>query len=314
MECDMTESRSIYYKSAAETGIFSKSNEKCQEIIDNTKCSKYTFRQLENMLNKLEDVMLLQCTERDRSELIAYLEQKAAYHTFLLSDITLYGFDHPHQKVFAERSESGEVTGVYLRYFNNLILAGDPPPCDFVRRMKEEGADTIMGPAESVRTVGETLDLLSRYVEKRLLTLHTDHMLMPDLPGVQIADIGAAPQVHQFLMEIPAFRQMYASVDMVLNRMKSGEGMHMVLLLDGQIVAHANSAARTRCSCMLGGLAVEASRRGRGIASALVSSLCRQELLAERHPSVFSELPPEHCLFHKLGFEETGKWGVLNIK
>ncbi len=258
--------------------------------------------------------MLLQCTERDRSELIAYLEQKAAYHTFLLSDITLYGFDHPHQKVFAERSEAGKITGVYLRYFNNLILAGDPPTSDFVRRMKEEGAETVMGPAESVRAVGEALGLLSRYVEKRLLTLHTDHMLLPELPGVQIANIDNAHQVHQFLMEIPAFRQMYASVDMVLNRMKSGEGMHMVLLQDGKIIAHANSAARTRCSCMLGGLAVEASRRGQGIASALVSSLCRQELLAERHPSVFSELPSEHCLFHKLGFEETGKWGVLNIK
>lgn len=257
--------------------------------------------------------MQFQCAEGDRAELTDYLEREAAYHTFLLSDIALYGFDHPHQKVFAARGAGGEISGVCLRYYNNLILAGAPPEPGFAAEMLAQGADTVMGPAAAVEAVSRALSAPHSYMEKGLLALASERALPPGLPEARPAEAEDAPRIHAFLMTIPAFRQMYASAEMIVGRIQSGEGLHLFLERDGHILAHANSAARTAKACMLGGLAVAPDCRGRGLAAGLLATLCRRELGEGRRPAVFSDLPPERSLFYKLGFEEIGRWGVLNV-
>lgn len=258
--------------------------------------------------------MLLQCTEAHRVTLMDYLERDVAYHTFLLSDIALYGFQHPHQQVYLEQAADGACQGVYLRYYNNLILAGDPPSSDFTAQMTALGVDTVMGPAVAVKAVSEGLAIPHSYVEKCLLALRTDRALPPDPPGARIAGAKDAHRIHAFLMTIPAFRQMYASEEMIEGRIASGEGNHIYLEDGGQIVAHVNSAARTAKACMLGGLATAKPYRGQGLATELLGALCRRELQDGRQPSVFSELPLERSIFGKLGFVEIGKWGVLSVQ
>ena len=258
--------------------------------------------------------MLVSCTESDRADLTAYLEREAAYHTFLLSDIALYGFDHPFQTVFARRTPGGTISGVYLRYYNNLILAGEAPEPEFVVRMLAGGTDTVMGPAAAVSAAARALPIPCVYSEKRLLALSSPCRLPPGPPDVRLAGAEDAPRIHAFLMYIPEFRRMYASEEMISNRIRSGEGLHLFLEREGRIAAHVNSAARTAGACMLGGLAVAAPYRGQGLAADLLAALCRRELLAGRRPAVFSDLPPGRSLFGKLGFEEIGGWGVLTIQ
>ena len=59
-----------------------------------------------------------------------YLKAEPVYHTFLLSDLECYGFEHEFQQVYMQEKE-GICEGVVLRYYNNLILSEfiEKPEC-----------------------------------------------------------------------------------------------------------------------------------------------------------------------------------------
>ena len=68
--------------------------------------------------------MVKRCTGEDESRLLDFLEKDAVYHTFLLADIRNYGFDQEFQTVYAGLEEE-RITHVYLKFYGNLIVAGD---------------------------------------------------------------------------------------------------------------------------------------------------------------------------------------------
>lgn len=84
-----------------------------------------------NMFNKIRGggYMIRLCEEKDRGQLLNYLQENPIYHTFLLADMEQYGFNHSFQQIYVQE-ENGECQGVYLRYYHNLILAGEPDYID----------------------------------------------------------------------------------------------------------------------------------------------------------------------------------------
>ena len=56
-----------------------------------------------------------------REELLEYLRGEPVYNTFLLADISNFGFDKEFQNVYAEVEED-VIHGVYLTFYQNLIL------------------------------------------------------------------------------------------------------------------------------------------------------------------------------------------------
>lgn len=73
---------------------------------------------------------------------------------------------------------------------------------------------------------------------------------------------------------------MYASKEMLVQRLDSDDGIHLVLEAGGHILAHANSTVATRQTVVLGGVATRADMRGRGLLPPLCQSCagaCRQK-------------------------------------
>ena len=98
--------------------------------------------------------MLRKCGEEDRERLKEFLNEKPVYHTFLISDLDKYGFDKDFQTIYMQEEE-GRCIGVFLKYFYNLIVAGEDQELDHeaVSRLADDKITTIMGNAEVVQNI-----------------------------------------------------------------------------------------------------------------------------------------------------------------
>lgn len=261
--------------------------------------------------------MVERCTNKDEKKLLDFLGQEAVFNTFLLADIGNYGFDQEFQTVYADR-DGEAVRNVYLRFYGNLIVAGEAESLDedFVRRLTADWKpDVVMGKAALVEALERILPGYDM-AEKNLYVLESGDGLLEEDGLLEGAVMkrgvpGDEDKIHAFLMEIPEIRALYASKEMIADRLRSGDGTHLYLERDGELIAHVNSAAKSPFTVMLGGAAVKKTERGRGLEAFLVSALCREILKEGKKPCCFCDRGEEHNLFVRIGFKCAGKWGTL---
>lgn len=239
--------------------------------------------------------MVKRCTGEDESRLLDFLQNDAVYHTFLLADIGNYGFDQEFQTVYAGLEED-RITHVYLKFYGNLIVAGEAGNIDgeFLRTLTEEWKpDVIMGKAELTKAVGRWLPGYE-LAEKNLYLLEDSaHLIgeagLPEGVTMKKGVPGDEDKIHAFLMTIPEIRALYASKEMIADRLKSGDGTHLYLERNGEIIAHVNSAAKSPFTVMLGGAAVKEKERGKNLEALLVSRISRDILAEGKKPCLFCD-------------------------
>lgn len=258
--------------------------------------------------------MIRECSEPDRGTLRAFLNEKPVYHTFILSDLEMYGFDKDFQAIYMQEEQESCI-GVFLRYFHNLILAGDTQKLDHegVCRLVGREITTIMGKAEIVETVTRYLGRLTKLTYNNLYIHKGVTEAKCDIGEVRLADLDDVDRIYRFLMEFPEFKDLYSDKKMLDNRMKSGEGIHLLIERDGEIIAHGNSAASADLTCMMGGICVKEEYRRRGYAKKILQALSGEIHKQKKLPCIFSPANQEHSIFSELGFEIYGNWGVAQL-
>ena len=168
--------------------------------------------------------MVKRCTGEDESRLLDFLQNDAVYHTFLLADIGNYGFDQEFQTVYAGLEED-RITHVYLKFYGNLIVAGEAGNIDgeFLRTLTEEWKpDVIMGKAELTKAAGRWIPGYE-LAEKNLYLLEDSaHLIgeagLPEGVTMKKGVPGDEDKIHAFLMTIPEIRALYASKEMIADR------------------------------------------------------------------------------------------------
>lgn len=253
--------------------------------------------------------------EKEQDALVFFLKHNLYYHTFILSDLYYYGFDKAYQEIYAEK-EDGRIKAVFLRYFTNLILAGNPEEesCREIWRLVGEQINTIMGSAEIVKKFsGKNSGITNEPSIKQLYIMEDHKQLDCGTEKVYTAEEMDIDKIYDFLMTVPEFQSIYGEKDMIRNRISNKEGEHLYYMAEGEIIAHTNTAAETPWACMIGGVAVKPEYQHQGIGHRIVSSAAKRALEKGQMPTVFSECEEEHNLFCDLGFRRVGNWGVLNI-
>lgn len=256
--------------------------------------------------------MVIRCGEEMREKLLRYLEEETVYNTFLLADICNFGFDKEFQTVYAE-VEAGDILGVYLTFYQNLIIYSkkDLINVEFLSELFTCWAPSVvMGKFSNVKAVEELLPDF-QMEEKQLYLLKDDSGLMEENEHDIQAVPGDEDDIYKFLMEFPQLRTLYASREMIGDRLKNQDGIHYYREEKGRIIAHVNSAAKSNKTMMIGGVAVDPEYRGQKLASALVSRICRRILKEGKQPCLFSDRNEEHNLYTRLGFGKIGIWGTL---
>lgn len=264
--------------------------------------------------------MLRRCVEADRQSLNSFLSRNEVCNTFMLADIHSFGFDKPYQRVYRQLSDTGTTVAVALVFHNNLLLAGDPAKMEVgaIAALVDKEIDTIMGPADLVRTLATHSSLTDQYPEatfsqRDLFRLTSSEFLLPVSGATRTATEGDVDAIHSFLMRIPQFQTIYADKEMIRTRIRENTGTHLLLEQGGVILAHANTAAQANSTVMVGGLGVDESSRGRGLARQVLSDLSTAMLQQGLAPCLFSDYPQDHSLYSPLGFRKVDDWGVLDL-
>lgn len=279
--------------------------------------------------------MIRKCSDKDYHVLMRYLQQEPVYHTFIIADITRYGFDKDYQTVYMQEAKEG-CCGIFLRYYNNFIVAGDAGAIDYreAGSLVTGGITTVMGRAELVSRICSGLDRDYEYGQKVLYTYEgkagtanpieepteesieespTEELPTEEPPAVRPAGLGDVDRIYDFLMGIPQLRPLYTQKAMIENRIRSGEGIHVIMEKDGKIIAHGNSAASADLTVMLGGIGVSPEYRRKGYASRIMEGLCREIQKGKRTPCIFAGDEASKALCEKAGFVEYGSWGTAQF-
>lgn len=258
--------------------------------------------------------MIRKCSEEDRDRLKKYLNEKPVYHTFLISDLDRYGFDKDFQTIYMQEEE-GRCSGVFLKYFNNLIVAGEDRELDYeaVGKLAGDGITTIMGKAEIVQNVAEQVGRQLSMTYNHLYIHEETKESKPEDYKVKFADLNDVGRIYEFLMSFPEMKHLYSEKKMIENRISNGEGLHAVIEDQGKIAAHGNSAASAELTCMLGGICVGKRYRGRGYAKAIIRALCSEIHREGKIPCIFAPEDNPYSIFSELGFKIYGRWGVAQL-
>lgn len=285
--------------------------------------------------------MFRKCNENDYSVLMDYLKKEQILNTFIISDLDNYGFDKEYQVTYMDTDEKGACTAVALIFHNNLIISGSSETMDysFLATLLTEKINNVMGQGELVEAFNSYLAEVEcsqitcnskshtkpdgslsnnevsstrNYIEKTMYTLDKGLKLQA-CDGVQLATLEDVDAIHDFIMRIPEISFLYKEKSMIINRMETGEGVHLFIKEKGEIVAHTNSAAGTDISSMMGGVAVAPEFRNQGYGKRVVSAVANYVLNQKKVACLFSKSEEENNLFTELGFVAYKKWGTLSM-
>lgn len=255
--------------------------------------------------------IIIKCDITHTKILKDFLKNDMVYNTFILADIDIYGFDKPFQDVYMKTDKLGNCESVYLRFHNNLILSGENIDLTFVKDLLREDIRIIMGKDELIKQVNEISGASYTYLTKYIYSLYAKNKLLNINNHIEIAKTSDVDEIYNFLQTIEGFENMYKSKDMILNRIESGEGSHVFVKKYGKIVAHANSAAKSEFTAMIGGIATDKDFRGKKLAQEIVSFISKKILLQGLVPCTFCDREKSKSFLSKIGFKEIGKWGTL---
>lgn len=266
--------------------------------------------------------MVRKCTVEDRDRLTSYLKEEAVYNTFLLADIDDFGFEEPFQTVYADEDE-GEIRGVYLCFYQNFLLYSKENRVNipFLKQLfATYTPDVIMGKYETVQELKEVLQEYALDARNLYLLDHKEELEDETVEGEHAVkgcgDICRAgskdvDDIFAFLQSIDELKGLYTSRQMIADRIEKKCGVHYIIRKDGEIIAHANSAAGCEVTMMIGGVGVAPKYRKQGLGGRIVSRLCRDILAEGKHPCLFSMQEEAHSLYKRIGFKKAGVWGTL---
>lgn len=262
--------------------------------------------------------MLTKGTKEDRSRILQYCMSEPSINTFIIGDIETHGFETDFQEVWMQ-TQSDHITGIVLRYHDNYIIYSEKLDMDYgeiVDLLRSSQGNIISGK----RSVMEPLPILlgEDFTKKELFfcELNDPSEISLDTLEVKIATLSDAREISIAYGEIPEFEGLYSSdpeqrYHQIANRMESGEGIHMIIRKGDRIVCHGNTTAETTASAMIGGIFTLPEFRKAGLASKIISALCKNLLDQKKSVCLFYDNEDAGRIYQRLNFKVIENWTIL---
>ncbi|GAU78907.1 GNAT family N-acetyltransferase [Fusibacter sp. 3D3] len=264
--------------------------------------------------------MLIKAKEMNRKEILAYCIDEPSINLFIIGDIELYGFDLDFQEIWIQK-ELETINGILLRYHENFILysKGKMNFTEILELLKGYKVNMISGKASVLMSLYPLISALYSIQEMHFAELSGDKLLEKNTEHVVFAEAEDAHDIAMAYGRIQEFESLYPGGfegrhKQILNRIVSGEGTHMFIKKNGQIISHGNTAAETSQSAMIGGVMTLPDHRRKGYAKTVVSAICQRLIDDGKKACLFYEGEISQKLFESLGFKEIDKWVVLGGK
>lgn len=265
--------------------------------------------------------MLSKATEKERAQIMNYCLEEPNINIFIIGDIENLGFDTDFQETWIQ-TLGEKLVGIVLRYHDNFVIYSKDLDMDF-NEVKTFLGTQVVRIISGKNTVINLLYplIMDKFLKREMYfcELTDGSKLTCDTSEVTSAQSTDAMEIALAYEKISEFGGMYSSrlesrYKQILTRIESREGMHMFIRQDGKIVSQGNTSAETSVSGMVGGILTLPEYRGQGLASKIVSGLCKSLLDRGKSACLFFDNPEAGRIYHRLGFRDIDKWTILGVR
>lgn len=265
--------------------------------------------------------MLIKAKEKHRVEIMNYCKVEPAINLFIIGDIENFGFDSEFQDVWMQVINN-KLVGVVLRYHDNFIVYSKDLD------MNVEEISELLAGMDSKVISGKlsVINLLyplvaEKYTKKEMFfcELKDGSSLRKEEIDVVVATCEDAMEIAEAYGLISEFKGMYSDdvqerYKQINTRIKTGEGIHMYIKENGNIISHGNTTAETSVAGMIGGIFTLPEYRNKGLGSKMVEALSYSLLSRGKSACLFFNTPEAGKIYHRVGFKDIDKWAILGRK
>ncbi|MGB4985707.1 MAG: GNAT family N-acetyltransferase [Erysipelotrichaceae bacterium] len=261
--------------------------------------------------------MLVLANKNDQNRILQYLNNNHLINIFIIGDILNYGFDQSFQKVYYEVKDDN-ICAVGLVFYQNFIVYSNED-YDYEAMYQcylSNGCQLLMGNEFSVSCLLDHFDTGKYFIKRQTFSVLVTKQRLHFDPTVKIAHCDDVDDIIASHKSIEEFKDLYNDKlkELIVNRITSKEGKHYIIKKDNMVIAHANTAACTTNSCIVGGVFTMPSYRNNGYASTVLESLCSDMIDSGITPCLFYDNKKAESIYLKLGFKPMDNWLIIGEK
>ncbi len=256
-------------------------------------------------------------TEKDNNQLMEFLETESEYNLFIIGNIENFGYHRDFMDVYAEYIGDNIVSCI-MRYWDNVVyytinLQSSQGVLDLINSFKYK---YISGKREVIDQIKEGVDFnkFTEHFFAKICQLKTKIDMEFDVKKAKTE--GDLLKVSNLLITIDEFS--HSSEDekefIQSNRYRlEDDNCDYIYLIEeeGSVISSATTAASNTHNAMLIGVATDIKRRGVGLASALIYKVAKEFIDNGKQLCLFYDNPAAGSIYKKIGFEDVGKWSIL---
>lgn len=252
--------------------------------------------------------MIIRCSEKNRDEILEYVNQNVVMNLFIIGDIENYGFDNQFQTVFVDK-EYDKIKTVYLVYHNNLVIGSLMGLVDqsFVEKLVNEyQIKDINGDLRII----EQLDLPDFKLDRCKIAM-LDHLKQEVIASAVELN---SEDLSEYAKSCEAIFDRKIDLNQISEEYHSQAAHYYGCKIEGKLISGARTSAECAQAAMIVGVYTLEEYRNQGYGKATVSKLCLDLLALNKKPCLFYNDPYATKLYRKLGFKDYGDYGLLRFK
>lgn len=266
------------------------------------------------------------CSEKDRKSILAYISSEPETTLFFYGDIESYGVDKNPVAVWVDEKDEA-IESLILQYRNTMFTIYSQnvnydakAVADFLKGQK---VTTISGKEEIINKLSLFFpDLVcNKAYICRCNKVNTD--FLKPLPK----EIVLRNLTKEDAIKIAELDRTIDEFSFSINKGSDGLKKEVAKICDSflagcsyvglfnkdELISSAGTSASSSLSAMVVAVATKKGYRGKGYASWAVSYLCKECFkTGKKFLCLFYDNPEAGKIYHKIGFEEVGKYDILH--
>lgn len=261
----------------------------------------------------------IKLTNQDIPAVRAYIAGEKEMNLFIEGDIEHYGLENDAVTLYAF---GHDWDCLLLKYYSNYMIASNKKTYD-----AHQVAEFLKGKEMQCLSADERLlkqiqhyypfgeihgTYLCRLERESFCKQSNQPSSVSKLTGEDAQDVvNLYKQIEEFAK--PYIEKEAEKLQEIHNNFEKG-GNGYGIFKDGNLVSTAYTTASTKSGAMIVGVATHPSFRNQGFASTVMNELCAVEFSRGRSfLCLFYSNPTAGALYHRLGFETIGRWGMLKF-
>ena len=258
--------------------------------------------------------MITKLQEKHKEELLKLVMKEKELNLFIIGDIENYGFNKEFLEFWGDFSQSGEITAVLMRYYEDFVIyaTGEFDVKRFSEIVNSIEFRMLSGEKNVVKKFSNLVNVKDKQDTHFAKLINGYNLYDGDAINLvmktEIEDINEVwdlqnKKISEFTDLSPVERMKKKYMD------KTARGYHIRNDKD-QVVSSVETGGENSSSAMVLGVCTDPSYRGHGYAAAVTSKLCKELISEGKSPCLFYYNPKAGEIYKKLGFQDIGMWSM----